>query len=270
MMGDGELDATYSVDEDTHLCKMESMSATTNEEEAIQFVFPDVNNTFECSDCAIITGTNARVDELNSKILNRLDGPMMTLHSMTCLDPQHHGRLGQVLTEEFLHSLKSPGLPDHNLKLKLNCLCLVMRNISVQDRVMNNTKVILREVGRKYITVETLSERRQVLLPRIVFRFTLPRSGVTVERRQFPLRPCYAIMVNKAQGQTLRRICYDVREHPFAHGQLYVGTSRVRNQRDILMLTRPSHLHDGKALTKNVVYPELLPSSDRGGRAAPA
>ena len=106
--------------------------------------------------------------------------------------------------------------------------------------------------------------------PRITFRFTLPRSGVTVERRQFPLRPCYAITVNKSQGQTLRRICYDVREHPFAHGQLYVGTSRVRNRRDILMLTRPSHLLDGKALTKNVVYPELLPSSARGRQAAPA
>ena len=101
-------------------------------------------NTFECSDRAIITGTNARVDELNSKILTGLDGPMMTLHSATRLDPEHHGRLGQVLTEELLHSLKSPGVPDHNRKLKLNCLCLVMRNISVQDRVMN-TKLIFWE-----------------------------------------------------------------------------------------------------------------------------
>ena len=62
----------------------------------------------------------------------------------------------------------------------------------------------------------------------------------------------------------------DVREHPFAHEQLYIEMSRVRNRRDILMLTRPSHLLDGKALTKNVVYPELLPSSARGRQAAPA
>ena len=168
-----------TLEEDTHLRNMEPISATTSEEEAIQFVFPDVNNTFECSDHAIITGTNARVDELNGKTLNRLDRSMMTLHSATHPDPQNHGRLGQVLTEEFLNSLKSPGVPDHNLKLKLNYLCLVMRNVSVQDRVMNNTKVTLREVGRKYITMETLSEHRQVLLPRIVFRFTLPWSGVT-------------------------------------------------------------------------------------------
>ena len=145
-----------------------------------------------------------------------------------------------------------------------------MRNISVQDRVMNNTKVILREVGRRYVTVETVAEHRQVVLPRIVFRFTLPRSGVTVEWRQFPVCPRYAITVNKSQGQTLGKICYYVSDHPFAHGQLYVSTSHVRNRRDILMLTRSSHLHDGKALTKNVVYPELLPSSEWGGRAAPA
>ncbi len=84
---------------------------------------------------------------------------------------------------------------------------------------MNNIKLILREVGRKFVMVETLPERRQVLLPQIVFRFTLPRSGMTVERRQFPLRPCYAITVNKSQGHTLKKVCFDVREHPFAHGQ---------------------------------------------------
>ncbi len=44
-----------------------------------------------------------------------------------------------------------------------------------------------------------------------MFRFTLPRCGVTVERRQFPLRPCYAITVNKSQGQTLKKVYFDVR-----------------------------------------------------------
>ena len=47
---------------------------------------------------------------------------MTSLHRATHLDPEHHRRLGQLLTEEFLHSLNSPGVPDHNLKLKLNCL----------------------------------------------------------------------------------------------------------------------------------------------------
>ncbi len=67
-------------------------------------------------------------------------------------------------------------MPDHNLKPKLNCLCLVMRDISVHDRVMNNAKVIICEVGRKVVTVETLPKCRQVLLAHIVL---LPRSNLT-------------------------------------------------------------------------------------------
>ncbi len=61
----------------------------------------------------------------------------------------------------------------------------------------------------------------------------------------------------KSQGQTLKKVCFDVRDYPFAHGQLYVGTSRVRYRRDMLMLTRQNHVRDGHALTKNVVYSEL-------------
>ncbi len=217
-IGDGEVESTYSVDGDTQLMKLEPMAVTTSKEDAIQFVFPDMNDTFLCSERAIITGRNAVVDDLNSKILIRMNGQQVMLHSVTRLAPEDHTHLSHFLTEEFLHSLTSHGVPNH--QLKLNCRCLVMHNISVQDRVMN-TKVIVGEVGRKFVTVETLPERRQ-----------------------FPLRPCYAITVNKSHGQTLKKVCFDVREHPFTHGQLYVGTSRVRNGRDILMLMRLSHVHD--------------------------
>lgn len=37
---------------------------------------------------------------------------------MIRLDPQHHDRLEHVLPEEFLHSLRSPGVPDHMLNLE--------------------------------------------------------------------------------------------------------------------------------------------------------
>lgn len=138
-----------------------------------------MNDTYLCCERAIITGTNAVVDQLNAKIPQRLDGEVVTLHSATRLASDDHGHLGHLLTEEFLHSLKSPGVPEAKL--------LVMRNISIQDCIMNNTKVIAREFGRKFVMVETLLNHRHVLLTQIVFRFTLLRSGVTVEGRQFPL-----------------------------------------------------------------------------------
>ena len=221
--------------------------------------FPNIDDVHQCSQRAIITGTNRVVDALNKKILTMLHGEEFSLFSVTrlCSDDT---RMQNLMSTEFLNSLRSPGVPEHKLKLKLNCLCMVTRNISVQDRLMNNTKVIVREIGRHLVTVETLMERRQFVLPRIIFRFTLPRSGLMIERRQFPLRLCYAITVNKSQGQTLDRVCLDLREHPFAHGQLYVGASRVRNRSNILVLTLDDHLHHCCALTKNIVYQDLLPS----------
>ena len=207
----------------------------------------------------IYAGINRVVDALNGKILTMLHGEEFSLLSATrlCSDDT---RMQNLMSTEFLNSLRSPGVPEHELKLKLNYLCMVTRNILVQDRLMNNTKVIVREIGRHLVTVKTLMEHRQFALPRIIFRFTLPRSGLMIERRQFPLRLCYAITVNKSQGLTLDRVCLDLREHPFAHGQLYVRASRVRNRSNILVLTLDDHLHHTCALTKNIVYQDLLPS----------
>ena len=258
-IGDGRLPATNATATATELVCLEPLAVSTDENEAINFVFPDVDDVIQCSQRAVITGTNRVVDALNAKILTMLHGEEFSLFSVTrlCSDDT---KLQNLITTEFLHSLKSPGVPEHELKLKLNCLCMVTRNISVQDRLMNNTKVIVREISRHLVTVETLMERRQFVLPRIIFRFTLPRSGLVIERRQFPLRLCYAITVNKSQGQTLDRVCLDLREHPFAHEQLYVGASRVRDHSNILILTQNDHLHHGCALTKNIVYQDLLPS----------
>ena len=200
-IGDGGLLETYGTATTTGLVNLEVMAVTTDEDAAINLVFPNIDDVQECSQRAIITRTNRVIDTLNSKILVRLHGEV-PLFSVTrlCSDET---RLTNLLLTELLKSLKSPGVPDHELKLKLNCLRMVTRNISVQDRLMNNTKVIVKEIGRHLITVETLMGHRRFILPRIVFRFTLPRSGLVIERRQFPLRLCYAITVNKSKGQTL-------------------------------------------------------------------
>ena len=136
------------------LVRLEPMSVTTNEDEAIHFVFPDINNVYQCSTRAIITGTNKIVDALNDKMLNLLHRHSISLYSVTQLNSDDSD-LNHLLSVEFLNSLKSPGVPNHELKLNLNCLCMVTRKISVTDRLMNNTKVIVREIGWQLVTVET-------------------------------------------------------------------------------------------------------------------
>lgn len=84
------------------------------------------------------------------------------------------------------------------------------------------------------------------LIPRITFKEPWPGTGIILERHQIPLRLAYAMTFNKSQGQTLSRVLLDVRNPIFAHGQLYVGISRVGHRDHILALcSDPDHLVNG-------------------------
>ena len=102
----------------------------------------------QCSQRAIITGNNHVIDALNKKILTMLHEEEFSLFSVTWLC-SNDTRMQNLISTEFLNSLRSPGVPEQELKLKLNCLCMVTRKILVQDRLMNNTKVIVREKAAK-------------------------------------------------------------------------------------------------------------------------
>ena len=77
-------------------------------------------------------------------------------------------------------------------------------------------------------------------------------------RRQFPIRPCFAITSNKYQAQTLDKV--DIADcHFFSHGQNYVAQSRVGNDASILIKTLVVAKEERVNIyTKNVVYPEVL------------
>ena len=65
--------------------------------------------------------------------------------------------------------------------------------------------------------------------------------------------------MNRAQGAIMNKTAVDLRTDCFAHGQLAVALSRVRSRKDLLVLTTKDKMDEaGHALTKNVVYKEIL------------
>ena len=75
-----------------------------------------------------------------------------------------------------------------------------------------------------------------------------------IMRKQFPIQLCFAMTINKAQGQSWDVVGIDLRIPAFTHGQLYVALSRatdVRKRAALMPLT-------GNQTTINIVYPEIL------------
>ena len=103
---DGGLAETNSIAIATDLVNLEVMTVTTDEDEVINFVFPDIYDVQEFSQRAIITGTNRVVDALNNKILIRLQSGEVSLFSVTwmCSDET---RLTNLLSTKFLNSLRT-------------------------------------------------------------------------------------------------------------------------------------------------------------------
>ena len=77
----------------------------------------------------------------------------------------------------------------------------------------------------------------------------------TFVRFQFPIRPCFAISMNKSQGQTFLRVGIYLPKSFFSHGKLYVALSQAKKRSDIHVVL---HFTDGRPLTRNVVSKELL------------
>jgi len=80
-----------------------------------------------------------------------------------------------------------------------------------------------------------------------------------LSRRQFPVRLCYAMTINKSQGQTLQNVGLYLPRPVFSHGQLYVAISRVTSRKGLRILIDDDTDPNTNA-TQNIVYKEILRS----------
>lgn len=81
-----------------------------------------------------------------------------------------------------------------------------------------------------------------VQVPRVMFEDRVGKTGMSSQRHQFPLRVAIGMTVNKSQRQTLATVGLDLRDDPFAHGQLYVALSRARGRQCIRCLVPPERV----------------------------
>ena len=97
----------------------------------------------------------------------------------------------------------------------------------------------------------------KAFIPRISLKPTEKHYPFILKRRQFPIRLCFAMTINKAQGQSLKHVGLHLLSLVFCHGQLYVALSRATSSKNITVLLPTTPLGMARK-TMNMVYPEVL------------
>ena len=68
-------------------------------------------------------------------------------------------------------------------------------------------------------------------IPRMVISPTDNKKPFKMNRRQFPVQVCFAMTINKSQGQTLSQVGLFLQKSVFSYEQLYVFVSRVKTKK---------------------------------------
>jgi ATP-dependent DNA helicase PIF1 len=232
----------------------------SNETEALNFLFPNGWDTPEFEKRAILCATNEITNEWNKKIQQDLN-PQEAVRLLSANEFEDaddpYGHLQSMLNSDTLQYYDAPRIPKHEIFLKPNDICFLLRNISKRDKLSKNTRIRILHIKKFRLTVQSLSTNKTFSIPRINFKIS-HYSGFTLVRTQFPIELAYAMTKNKAQGQSLTWELNDIRRSSFSHGQEYVAFSRATNFDQIAVFCNENQIEDDYVLFSNIVYNELF------------
>ena len=252
-IGDGK----YPIDTSPDIIQLPENIGTfvCNIDELVARVYPDLLSNFRniswLSERCILAPLNETTRTINRALVAQLPGDFVEYRSLDSVPDESQA---VHFPTEFLNSLEVSGFPSHLLSLKVAAPIIILRSLD-PPKVTNGTRCVITKLSANTIEARISHGRyagQDIIIPRIPLIPSNSALPFEFRRLQFPVALCFAMTINKSQGQTFKAVGVDLTNESFTHGMLYVALSRVGSPECLTMLVREEHK------TRNVVYNEIF------------
>ena len=192
-----------------------------------------------------IFGTNQEADEYNNECFSELGTSVCTYKAddtlylydryekctEVSLDEEKKANLNDFdkkTLKNFNEYCKAP----EELKLKLNCKVMLVKNIDIDAGLVNGSCGTVTELLDNAIMVQ-FDNGRTVKIEKTDFIYQKD-AHPKFKRLQFPLRLAYGITIHKSQGMTFDNLVVNF-NRVFSDGQGYVALSRTRSLNGLIL-----------------------------------
>jgi len=210
----------------------------------------------------ILAPTLDAVEHVNKFLLSLVPGDEKENISfdLVCKSDENSEVQSEWFTTEFLNNAKFSDIPNHKLRFKVRCPIMLVRSIDQATGLCNGTRLIVDNLWKNFIGATVITEKNageKVIIPRMNLVSSDPKLPFKFTTRQFLLALCFAMTINKGQGQSLSLVGTYLFELVFTHGQLYVDVSRITSKKGlkILILDKENRVCTE---TTNIVYCDVF------------
>jgi ATP-dependent DNA helicase PIF1 len=96
---------------------------------------------------------NDYVDEINARMIDKFLGKATVFYSFDSVDDDERNNYPQ----DFLNSITPNGLPRHELRIKINCPVILLRNLDPHSSLCNRTHLVVRAVDKHILYAEIVN-----------------------------------------------------------------------------------------------------------------
>jgi ATP-dependent DNA helicase PIF1 len=183
----------------------------------ISAIYPGINQLphppdHYFSERTILTSRNDDVDDINEEMLSAFPGEMKEFLSADSVKANNEDGQGELMYPvEYLNSINCSGLPLHKLQLKVGCPVMILRNLYPAKGVCNGSRGIVTRMSNRVLEVRLLTgdhAGKTSFIPRMSIIPSTSQVPFEFCRHQFPVKVCFAMSINKSQGQPVKHVGY--------------------------------------------------------------